>query len=72
MIIEVVAKPNSKFENIKMLSPTKFQISVKEPPVKGMANNAIIKIVADYFKVSVDKVKIIRGATFHKKIIQVQ
>ena len=69
MKIFVKAKPNSKTESIKKLSETNFEICVKEPPIKGRANAAIIMALAKYFKVPFSAVRIISGHTSRQKII---
>lgn len=48
-----------------------FIVSVTAPPVKGLANQAIIKIVAEYFKVAPSRVKIVSGFTSRQKILEI-
>lgn len=60
---------NSNSENDE--SRLSFVVSVKESPTQGKANEAIIKALADYFKVSKFDVKIISGRTSKKKIIEI-
>jgi uncharacterized protein (TIGR00251 family) len=72
MKITVHAKPNSKNEKVEKISKDSFVVSVKEPPIKGMANEAIIKAVAKYFGVSVLSVKIISGRTSKFKILEIK
>lgn len=71
MKIFVKAKPNSKIESIKKFSETNFEICVKEPPVRGQANAAIIWALAKHFKISPSRVKIISGYTSRQKIIEI-
>ena len=40
-----------------------FIVSVKEPPVKGLANKAIIKVLAEHFDISQVRIKIVSGWT---------
>jgi hypothetical protein len=72
MKIFVKAKPNSKEESIKKLSETSFEICVKEPPVKGQANAAIIVALAKHFGVPLSSVKIISGHTSRQKIVEIK
>lgn len=72
MKIFVKAKPNSREENIKKLSDTNFEICVKEPPVKGRANMAIIIALARHFGVPLSSVKIISGHTSRQKIVEIK
>ena len=71
MKIFVKAKPNSKVESIKKLSDTNFKICIKEPPVKGQANAAIIMALARHFKVPFSSVRIISGHTSRQKIVEI-
>ncbi len=71
MKIFIKAKPNSKIESIKKFSETNFEICVKEPPVKGQANAAIILALAKHFKVPFSAVRIISGYTSRQKIIEI-
>jgi len=72
MKIFVKVKPNSKEESIKKLSETNFEICVKEPPVRGLANAAIIKTLARHFGVPPSAVKITSGHTSRQKIVEIK
>ena len=72
MKIFVKAKPGAKEAFIKKISETNFEIAVKELPVKGKANEAIISSLADYFKVSKSKIKIISGWASRQKVIEIR
>jgi len=71
MKIFVIAKPNSKEEKIEKINSNYFKIAVKEPPLKGMANKAIIRVLSEYFKVSKLNIKIVSGHTSRQKIIEI-
>ena len=71
MRISVKAKPNSHEEKVEQIAEGEFVVSVKEPPVKGLANDAIIRALAEYFKVSKFQVRITSGWTSRQKIIEI-
>jgi len=71
MKIFVKAKPNAKEEKIDKIDENHYSVSVKEPPVKGEANAAIIKALAKYFKISPFRVDIVSGHTSRNKIIKI-
>ncbi|KKT81233.1 MAG: hypothetical protein A3B99_05055 [Candidatus Yanofskybacteria bacterium RIFCSPHIGHO2_02_FULL_44_12b] len=72
MRIIVKAKPNAKEEKVEANPDgSGFVVSVKEPPVRGMANEAIIRALAGHFKVSRFQVRIISGYTSRQKVIEV-
>ena len=72
MRINVKARPNSKEEKVEKISDTEFVVSVKEPPVEGKANRAIINALAVYFKISSARVKIVSGWTSRQKVVEVR
>ena len=71
MRIFVKAKPSSKEEKIEKLDESHYVVSVKEPPIKGKANEAIRNALAVYFKTSSSRVKIISGYSSRNKIIEI-
>lgn len=71
MKIYIKARPNSKEEKIEQIAEGQFLVSVKEPPIQGRANEAIIRVLAEYFGVSKLEIKIISGWTSKQKIIEV-
>src|SRR3989338_9497975 len=52
MKIFVKTKPRSKQERVEKIDETHFIVAVKEIPIEGRANKAIIKALADYFDVA--------------------
>jgi len=71
MRINIKAKPNSHEEKVVKISGTEFIVSVKEPPVHGLANKAIIKALADYFSVSPVRIRIVSGYVSKQKIVEI-
>lgn len=48
-----------------------FIVSTKERPVEGRANEAITKLLAEYFRVARSNVRLISGATSKRKIFEI-
>jgi len=71
MKIFVKVKPGAKVEKVEKTDDSHFTVSVKEPPIQGRANQAIIKVLAEYFGVAFSSVKIISGFTSRQKIIKI-
>lgn len=71
MKINVTAKPASKKTYIKKLGPKEYIVSVKEPPIKGLANLSIVSILSDYFKIPVRNIRIVSGYRSKNKIIEI-
>ena len=71
MRIFIKAKPNAKEEKVGKIDDLNYVVSVKEPPVKGKANEAIKNALAIYFKIGSSHIKIISGYTSRNKIIEI-
>jgi hypothetical protein len=71
MKINVTAKPASKKAYIKKVGEKEYVVSVKEPPVKGLANMSIVATLSDYFKVPTRNIKIVSGYRSRNKIIEI-
>ena len=78
MLIAVKVKPNSKFEKVEE-PKTKlwedrsdfYTVYVKEPPIEGRANDAVIRLLADHFGVARSNISLKRGATSKIKYFEV-
>jgi len=71
MKISVKVKPNSKKEEVKRLTDNEFILSVKEPAKEGKANQAVIRLLSEYFGVPKSNISIIKGESSKNKIIQI-
>ena len=71
MKIAVKAQPSSREEIVEQTGPGQFSVSVKEPPVQGRANEAIVRALADYFDVSKTSVRITSGWTSRNKTLEI-
>ncbi len=49
-----------------------YIISVKAEPVDGKANEAIIKLLADYFDVSKSSITLISGQSSKQKVFEIK
>jgi uncharacterized protein (TIGR00251 family) len=48
-----------------------FILSVKEPAKEGKANQAVIRLLSEYFGVPKSNISIIKGESSKNKIIQI-
>ena len=69
--IWVTVKPQAKKEEIVAVADGSFMASVQAPARQGKANEALIELLASYFSTSKSSVRIIRGATSRKKLIEI-
>jgi len=83
MKIIVKAKPNAKTESVERvgqpslglsdlkLELVEYKVSVKEAPVGGRANEAIIRALAKYFNTSPSFVRLVSGASNKRKVFEI-
>lgn len=71
MLIKVKVSPNSKKEEIIEKLKNSFNIKVKEKPIQGKANKAVINVLSLYYKIPKDKIKIVKGLKSRNKIFEV-
>ncbi len=72
MKIFVKLKIKSSQEKVEKVDDKNYKIWVKEPPVNGRANKALIEVLADYFDTSKSSIRILRGHKSRKKIIEIK
>lgn len=65
IVIKVI--PNSNVEEIIEAEP--LIIKVKEPPTKGKANKAVIRLLSRYFNANV---RIVSGTKSRRKIVEIE
>ena len=71
MKIFIKVKPNAKIDKVEQQGDDSFEVSVKEPPIQGRANRAVVELLADYFNKPKAAVKIVSGFTSRSKIIEI-
>jgi len=71
MKITVKANPDSYNDKVEKISETRFAVETREPPINGRANQAIIRLLADYFKIPAYKIRLIKGAREKSKIFEI-
>lgn len=62
----------AKKENFKEKSADHFEISVKEKAERNMANSRVLQLVAEHFKVSLSKVRIVNGHRHPSKLLIIE
>ena len=72
MKIFVRVKPGAREELVERVDENNFNVSVHAPPVKGLANQTIIKAVAEYFKIATSRIRIVSGFTSRQKILEIK
>lgn len=71
MKISVKVKPNSKLEKVEEVGENKFILRVKAPAKEVKANEAVIKLLSEYFEISKSSVNILKGQSSKNKIVDI-
>ena len=71
MKIFIKAKPSAKEERVEKTGAMHFTVYVKEPPVRGLANRAILRALSEHLNISISEIRISSGHTSRNKIIEI-
>ncbi len=71
MKVIIRVKPNSSQEKIEK-TENGYLVYVKEPPVENKANQAVIKVLSNYFKIPKSQISILSGLKSKQKIIEIK
>ena len=72
MIVSVKVKLKARQEKIEKIKENLFKVSIKQVPVKGKANKAVINSLANYFNISRSRIKIISGLKSRNKVFEIK
>ena len=70
--LSVIVTPAAKAERVERLDDTQLRVAVAEPPREGRANAAVVSAVARFLGVPVSHVRIVRGLTSRRKVVEVR
>ena len=71
MEVRVRVKTGANKEDVTPLPDGRFEVTVKEKPKEGRANERVIELIARHFKVAEKSVRIIRGHTMPSKTLSI-
>jgi uncharacterized protein (TIGR00251 family) len=71
MLVKVTVSPKAKVNLIEKLLDGSFKIKTTAPAVNNLANQAVTKMIANYFKIAPSLVTIIRGEKSKHKILEI-
>jgi len=71
MRISVHVTPRARHASIDRVAHDRFRIAVTAPPHEGLANEAVIALLAEYFQVPRSRVRIVRGQAARHKIVEI-
>jgi uncharacterized protein YggU (UPF0235/DUF167 family) len=71
MFLKVKAFPDSKKEEVIEKGADKFWVYVKAPASQGLANEAVLALLAKYLGVAVKKLRLVKGSRTPSKIVEI-
>lgn len=71
MYVKVKVVANARKEKIEKIGDNRYKIDIKEPAEQNLANNRIIEIISDLYKVKRNNVKIFSGHHSPSKLLSV-
>ncbi|MFA6252015.1 MAG: DUF167 domain-containing protein [Candidatus Paceibacterota bacterium] len=71
MLIKVKVIPSSKKESVIAKKQDSFEVCVREDPVRGAASLRAIEIIADFFNIKAEKVRLVKGFKQRNKIFEI-
>lgn len=70
MRLNVRVQPKAK-QNKLVKEDDRFKVYLTAPPIEGRANQALIELLAEHFKVKRGQVKILKGLKSRDKLIKI-
>ena len=67
----IQVKPKSSTARVEQKNEKELTVWVREVPEDGKANDAVVRAIAEYFDVAPSRVKIARGASGRKKVVEI-
>lgn len=71
IIIRVKVTARAKKESIEQIAPQTLRIAVRESSENNRANKRILEILAEYYELPINKLRIISGHNMPNKMIQI-
>lgn len=63
--------PNSRKTEVKTIAENIYRVKVTAPPIDGLANKELLKILSKHFKTHKNNITFIKGVVSDKKIIEI-
>lgn len=70
MKIHIKVKPNSKQRKLEKIDDNNFLVWVKEKPIEGKANQAVVDILSECLGVAKSTIVLLKGESSRNKIFE--
>lgn len=72
MYVKVRVIPKTKKETVKRIDDQNFEMTVKEPAERNLANNRIKELLASEYKIGIKQVRMVSGHHSGSKIFDIK
>lgn len=72
MRLRVFVKAGSRGDSITRNPDGSLTVTVRPPPVDGKANEAVITVLADFFRIPKSKIRLVKGQKSRWKLFEFQ
>lgn len=67
----VTVKPNSKTEKVEKAEDGTLVVWVHDPPTQGKANEAVIRLLSNYYSVPKSHIRLVLGKKGKRKLFEI-
>ena len=71
MRVSVTVVPSARTSRVEVTGVGQLRVAVTAPPREGRANEALVALLAEHFRVPRVRIRIIRGAGSRHKVVEI-
>lgn len=72
VVVQVLAQPGSRANAVRGIERDQIKIAVTQVAERGKATKAVLKVLADFLKVSRGQIELISGDSHRQKVVLVR
>lgn len=72
MLINIKVIPRAKKNEVIKIDDKNYRVRLTAAPVDGKANEALVKLLSEYFDVTKSGIRIVRGERGREKIVEIE
>ena len=72
MYVKARVTPDARKERVEKIDDTSFEISVREPRERNLANRRVAELLAREYGVGTNKVRLVSGHRSHGKVFDIE
>ncbi|MFZ2192908.1 MAG: DUF167 domain-containing protein [Candidatus Moraniibacteriota bacterium] len=71
MRVYIKVIPRASKNSVEKISEGEYKVKLTAPPVDGKANEALVKLLAEYFGVAKSEISIVGGKSTQRKMVDI-